>query len=165
LEDSDCPKPSVVFSEINYNANGTDTKHEWIEIYNNGTIAVDVTKWRFEEDGTQHLLKNTTSETLLKPKSYATIVQDEIQFLQDYPDYTGLLFDSSFSLVNTGEQLILRMEKDGEILDSVSYNSTWGSDGNGFSLEKLDLNGPNTQENWNQSLVLRGTPGQKNSIS
>jgi hypothetical protein len=165
LEDSDCPKPSVVFSEIFYNANGTDTKHEWIEIYNNGTVAIDITKWRFEENGTQHLLKNTTNEILLKTKSYAVIVQDEIQFLQDYPDYTGLLFDSSFSLSNTGEELILRAGKDGEILDSVFYNSTWGGDGTGFSLEKIDLNGPNTQENWNQSLVLRGTPGQKNSIS
>ena len=165
LEDSDCPRPSLVFSEINYNPIGDDKKHEWIEVYNNGTIAVDITKWRFEEDGSQHLLKNITSETSLKSKSYAVIVQDGVQFLQDYPDYAGLIFDSSFSLINSGEELILRTVKDGEIADSVSYNSTWGGDNTGFSLEKIYLNGPNVQENWNQSSAEKGTPGQKNSIA
>jgi hypothetical protein len=162
-DDSDCPRPSIVFSEIYYNPNGTDTKHEWIEIYNNGTAGVDVTKLRFEEAGIQHLLKNT-STNILNPISYAVISEDPEQFLSDYPSYAGPLFDSSFSLSNTGELLVLRLGKDGEILDSVFYNNVWGGDGTGFSLEKKDLNGPNIQENWNQSSVEKGTPGQRNSI-
>jgi len=165
LEDSDCPKPSVVFSEIFYNANGTDTKHEWIEIYNNGAIAVDITKWRFEENNTQHFIEELNNETIIESGSYAVIADNTAQFLDDHPDYTGQLFDSSFSLSNTGELLMLRMGKDGEIIDSIFYNSTWGGDGKGFSLEKIDLNGPNTQENWNESTVEKGTPGQKNSLS
>jgi len=167
LDDSDCPKPSAVFSEIYYNPNGTDTKHEWVEIYNNGTLAIEITKWKFYEGETNHAIKNTTAETLLNPNSYAVIADNPDTFLADYPEFSGLLFDSSFisGLSNSGELLVLKTGKDGEIIDSASYNSTWGGDGNGFSLEKTDLNGPNVQENWNQSLVLRGTPGQKNSIS
>jgi len=164
LEDSDCPRPSLVFSEIYYNPSGSDSGHEWIEIYNNGAVPIDVSKLRFEESGTQHMLKNT-SGNMLSRNSYSIIADNPEQFLLDYPDYSGLLFDSSFSLSNTGEELILRAGKDGDILDAISYNSTWGGDGTGFSIEKIDLNGPNTQENWNQSSAEKGTPGQKNSIA
>lgn len=163
-EDLDCPRPSIIFSEIYYNPNGTDANHEWIEIYNNGTAGVDITKLRFEEAGTQHMLKNM-SANILNTVSYAVIAENPEQFLLDYPSYAGLLFDSSFSLSNTGELLVLRLDKDGEILDSVLYNSIWGGDGTGFSLEKMDLNGPNTEQNWKESIVEKGAPGQKNSIS
>jgi hypothetical protein len=169
IDDSDCPKPSpsVVFSEIYYNAPGTDTGHEWIEVYNNGTVAVDLTKWRFVDNEKQHFLKNTTEEGTIDPEEYAVIADDSDIFLADYPDYIGLLFDSSFysGLSNSAEALVLLAGKDGEISDSVTYNSSWGGDGNGFSLEKIDLSGPNTQENWNQSVSEKGTPGAKNSIS
>ena len=86
-------------------------------------------------------------------------------FILDYPNFAGLLFESAFSLKNTGEAIALKPGKSGEIAESIFYNSTWGGDGTGFSLEKTDINGPNTQENWNQSLAEKGTPGQKNSIS
>lgn len=165
ISDSDCPKPSVVFSEIQYNVPGDDSDHEWFEVYNNGTLAIDLTKWVFEETSPNHAIKNTTSETNIPAGSYAVIAENTTQFLEDYPGYSGLLFDSSWGVLSQGELLILRMGKNGEISDSVFYNSTWGGDGTGFSLEKIDLNGPNIPENWNQSIVEKGTPGQKNSIS
>ncbi|MEM7815595.1 MAG: lamin tail domain-containing protein [Candidatus Aenigmatarchaeota archaeon] len=165
LDDSDCPRPSLVFSEIYYNSPGSDEKHEWIEIYNNGTIAVDVTKLRLEESGTQHTIKNSTNLTYIKAGEYAVIAENSDQFLIDYPECSCLIFDSSFSLSNTGEELLLRLGKNGEIIDSVFYNSTWGGNGNGFSIEKIKLNNPNTQDNWKQSIKEKGTPGQKNSVS
>jgi hypothetical protein len=160
--DPDCPKPSAIFSEIIYNPTGPDPDHEWIEVYNNGTVPLDITKLKFEESGTQHNIKNITGATL-NPDSYCIIAENATQFLSDYPGYAGLLFDSAFSLSNSGEELVLRTGKDGEIMDTLFYSSMWG--GNGFSLEKIDMNGPNTQENWNSSAVEGGTPGLKNSIS
>jgi hypothetical protein len=166
-EDSDCPRPSIVFSEIYYNPIGDDKKHEWIEVYNNGTTEVDITKWWLIETeiNGNHTINNITNEFVIKPGSYAIIADNANQFLEDYPNYSELIFDSSFSLSNTGETLDLRIEKGGEAINSILYNSTWGGDNNDFSLEKIDMNGHNTQDNWNQSLVLGGTPGQKNSIS
>jgi hypothetical protein len=164
LEDSDCPRPSVVFSEIYYNPKGSDPDHEWLEIYNNGTVSVDITKLKFNEDEKNHTLKSIT-EDILEPESYAVIAENTTQFLEDYPEFTGLLFDTSWSsLSNAGEPLSIVVDKDG-ILDSVSYNSSWGGDSTGFSLEKIDINGQNTQENWNESIQDKGTPGYKNSIS
>ncbi|MCX6814383.1 MAG: lamin tail domain-containing protein [Candidatus Aenigmarchaeota archaeon] len=166
LEDSDCPKPSAVFSEIQYNVPGVDDNHEWIEVYNNGTLAIDLTKWVFEETKPNHAINNITDETDIIPGSYAVIAENTTQFLEDYPEYSGIIFDSSWdSLSNSGELLLLRIGKNGEIADSISYNNTWGGDSSGFSLEKIDLNGPNTEQNWNESIVEKGTPGQKNSIS
>jgi hypothetical protein len=94
-EDSDCPKPSVVFSEINYNPKGPDEDHEWLEIYNNGTVMVDITKWRFFEEGTNHMINNIRDQTALNPGTYAVIARNSAQFILDYPDFTGLLFESS----------------------------------------------------------------------
>ncbi|HJW96677.1 MAG TPA: lamin tail domain-containing protein, partial [archaeon] len=162
LEDSDCPRPSVVFSEIYYNPQGSDDDHEWIEIYNNGSTDVSVSGWKLEEGGTQHGITPINADTLAGG-SYAVIAENITQFAIDYPEYSGTLLDSSFSLSNTGEPLALRAGKDGYIVDALFYNSIWG--GNGFSIEKIDLNGPNAQENWNESTQGKGTPGYKNSIS
>ena len=162
LSDSDCSLPGITISEIYYNPPGNDNDHEWLEIYNSGAIEADITKLRLNEDEKNHTLKNITG-AVLRPGLYAVIAENTTQFLADYPDFSGLLFDSAWSsLSNTGELISLVVEKDG-ILDSVLYNSTWG--GNGFSLEKIDMSGPNTQENWNSSAAEGGTPGQKNSIS
>jgi hypothetical protein len=162
ISDSDCPKPTMVFSEVYYNAPGADTGHEWVEVYNNGTEAVDLTKWRFEQ-GASHKI-NMINESIVLPGSYAVLADNSTQFLLDYPGYPGLLFDSTFSLNNVGETLVLRTGPDGEIIDMLAYNSTWGGDGDGFSLEKIDLNSPNTAENWKPSSIEKGTPGQTNSV-
>lgn len=165
FSDLDCEKPSVVFSEIYYDAPKGDTGHEWFEIYNKGELPVDVTKLKFSEGGTNHTIKNASIDVFLMSKSYTVIAQNTTQFIIDHPEYTGTPFNASFSLNNTGEPLMLITAEEGEILDYIFYDSVWGGNGTGFSLEKIDPNGPNTQENWNQSLILGGTPGQKNSIS
>ena len=43
---------SVIISEIMYDPQGTDTDHEWVELYNSGSDAVEITKdWRFVVGG------------------------------------------------------------------------------------------------------------------
>ena len=163
ISDLDCSLPGITISEIYYNPPSSDNDHEWLEIYNSGSIPADITKLRLNEDEKNHTLKNIT-EAVLVPGSYAVIAENATQFIVDYPDFNGILFDSSWSsLSNTGEFLSLVVEKDG-ILDSVLYNSTWGGDGDGFSLEKKDLDGPGTQDNWGGSSIEKGTPGHENSI-
>jgi hypothetical protein len=155
----------MVFSEIYYDAPKGDTDREWLEIYNMGELPIDVTKLKFGEGGTNHTIKNASLDVFLMSKSYAVIAQNATQFMIDYPEYTGTPFYASFSLNNTGEPLMLIVGKEGAILDYIFYDSACGGNATGFSLEKIDLNGPNTQENWNQSITERGTPGQKNSLS
>jgi hypothetical protein len=57
------------------------------------------------------------------------------KFLADYPGFAGLIFDSTFSLSNGGESLILR---DGTLTDADSfiYTPSLGGVGDGNSLQK-----------------------------
>lgn len=38
----------VVINEVLFNPSGTDSGHEWIELYNNGTADIDISNWELE---------------------------------------------------------------------------------------------------------------------
>lgn len=168
LETQPCATPviSVIFSEVMYDLNGSDSDREWIEVYNKGNVDVDLTAWRLQEgdlEGTQHLIESAQAGPAVSPGVYAVIADNPDQFLLDYPTYGGILFDSTFDLRNTNETLMLRESKDGQIIDALTYFNAWGGNGTGFTLEKGDLDGPNTQDNWGEGRMAGGTPGQENS--
>src|SRR3989338_2889840 len=99
---------SVVFTEIMYDVSGTDTGREWVEITNTGTVSVDVSWYKFFEANTNHALVLISSSGTLQAGSSAVIADDATKFKIDWPSYAGTLFDSSFSLSNTGESIALR---------------------------------------------------------
>ncbi len=143
---------SVRINEIMYNPSGPDTNHEWIEIYNNGS-EVDLTGWKFYENGVNHGLSLKQGDWILGNDEYAIITSDSITFLLDYPFFTWTLFDSSWSsLSNTGETLAIK-NNSLDFIDSVSYSD---SANEGHSLEFYN-------NDWYESLVIGGTPGQNNS--
>jgi len=84
------------------------------------------------------------------------IVEDATEFMEEYDGFTGILLDSSFSLINEGEELAIK-NKAGEIVAQANYSKDLGGNDNGFSLE-LDKGGF-----WRQSYVLLGTPADENS--
>lgn len=72
------------------------------------------------------------------------------------------------SLDNNGERIALK-DADGRTVDSVTYDDVlpWPTspDGGGTSLELIDVNGdPDSYGNWKASDVVKGTPGQANSV-
>ena len=127
---------SLEITEIMYDLSGTDTNREWIEIYNNGEESVDVSTWKFFEENTNHNLVASQGDTVLVKGEYAVIADKPEKFLIDWPDFAGIILDSSFSLKNTGETLTLK-DADLNIIDSVSYTSDWGAEGDGNSLQKI----------------------------
>ncbi|MDP3645709.1 MAG: lamin tail domain-containing protein, partial [bacterium] len=46
---------SVSISEVMYDAEGTDTDREWVELYNSGSESMDITGWKIN-DGSNHVL-------------------------------------------------------------------------------------------------------------
>ncbi|MBI5405884.1 lamin tail domain-containing protein [Candidatus Kaiserbacteria bacterium] len=125
---------AVIFTEIMYDVSDTDTGREWVEITNTGSSAMDASGYKFFEANTNHALTLASGDGMLAPGGSAVIANDPTKFKTDWPGYTGILFDSSFSLSNTGESLAL---KDGAltVLDSVSYDSSLGAAGDGNSLQ------------------------------
>jgi len=133
---------AVAINEIMYDLAGTDTKREWAEIQNTGTEAVTFivggtnSAWRFS-DGSQHTLTLSKGSATLAGGEFAVIVEDPVTFLNDWPNFSGNLFDSSFSLNNTNGVVSLLTSKDGAILDQASCNSSQGASGDGNSLQRL----------------------------
>ncbi len=126
---------SIEITEIMYDLEGSDSKREWVEIYNSGAEQVDLTGWKLYENETNHKLTEQGS-TILPVGRYAIIADDVSSFLSEHPDFSGVLFDSAFSLKNSGETLILRNENL-EDIDIVVYDTEIGADGDGNSLQKV----------------------------
>lgn len=125
----------VYINEIMYNLSGTDTGREWVEIYNSGSNAIDLSNWKFFENNTNHGLNSISGGTSLSAGAYAIIVDDSTKFLIDWIGFSGILLDSTFSLNNTGE--IISLKDDAQtIIDEITYESSTGAIGDGNSLQK-----------------------------
>lgn len=118
--------------EIMYDLEGTDTGREWVEIQNTGATDIDMADWKFYEANTNHRL-TPQSSSVIAPGGVAVIADNVTKFLADWPAFSGILFDSAFSLSNEGEALSLR-DPSGTDRDTVSYTSSQGATGDGMSL-------------------------------
>lgn len=125
---------SLGLSEIMYDVEGTDTGREWIEIYNAGETPIDLSTWKLFEAQVNHKITATT-DAYVPAQGYAIIADNVDKFKLDYPAYTGLMFDSVFSLSNEGETIVLRDDK-GSDIDTISYNPSFGGVGDGSSIHK-----------------------------
>ncbi len=137
-----------------YDVSGTDTDREWIEVFNAGTSSVHVTEWKFFEANTNHAITSVQGGENLAAGAYAVIADNPTKFLQDWPSYSGMLFDSTFSLGNSGETLAIHMPPpDFAETDSISYQSAWGAAGNGNSLQRVSI----SSQNFTEAMPTPGT--------
>lgn len=121
----------VVISEIGAAA---PSDHEWIEIVNRSAVAVDLTGWKFYESDTNHSLTVVQGSSVLEPLQYAVIADNATYFLEDHPDFFGMLFDSSWGSLNDDGELIGLKDSTGVLLEQFSYLAV-----NDSSLERVDL--------------------------
>lgn len=143
----------VLISEVMYDVIGADTGREWIEVYNSGTTSIDFSSWRLSEGETNHKIKEGKGDKILSPGGYAVIADNLEKFLIDYPNYAGILYESSFALSNEGETLALK-DSTLNALHQVTYGKDVGATGDGNSLQKID-------GVWH---VAAPTPGEANSL-
>ena len=118
-----------------YDVPGGDSGHEWVEVTNTGSEPVDISKFKFAEGGTNHALKIISGTSTLAAGSSAIIADNAATFAADWPSYVGTLFDSTFSLSNTGETLAIK-NASSSLEDSISYSSSVGANGDGGSLHR-----------------------------
>lgn len=134
----------VFISEIKYTGN------EWIEVSNSGEPS-DISLWKFYEGGTNHKLKSVQGGSSLSSGSYAIIANDATAFLNEHSGFSGILFDSSFSLLDVGETISIK-SSDTNIVDTVSYTGTKGSKNSTQKIGGV----------WSEATP---TPGTANSVS
>lgn len=124
---------SLSITEIMYDPEGTDVNHEWVEIRNDSNEEIDISAWKFFENNSNHSLTSVVGGTVLSAGSFAIIADNAQTFLTDYPNFIGILFDSVFSLNNSGETIALKDEL-GNIINEAIYTSSDGANGDGKSL-------------------------------
>jgi hypothetical protein len=127
----------VVINEIVYDPEGTDTGREWIEVYNTGDNDVDLATYKLFESNVNHKITvfSENGESILKSHNFATVADNPEKFLIDFPNFTGPLFDSAFSLNNSGEPLSI-VDNSGNVSDHFEYSSDLGAGNNGNSLQR-----------------------------
>jgi hypothetical protein len=125
----------LLISEIQYNPVGTDDKHEYIEVCNAGADSVDMVGYKLYESSSNHALTLRRGSSTLGKDSCAVLVTDPATFMLDYPSFSATLFEASFSLVNTGEPLVLR-DVGGADVDGIAYVSAQSGNGDGKTLHR-----------------------------
>lgn len=130
---------SVVISEFLYDAQGSDTGKEWVELFNTGPNAVDISKWKVS-DGSNHVLnappKNgSTGSMTLAPGTYAILAGDAAAFLGAHAGLGVSIIDTTLSLGNAAGSISIR-DASSTVIDSVSYTKSLGATGDGNSLQK-----------------------------
>lgn len=124
---------AIIFNEIMYNP--TDSLGglygEWIELYNPSGTDVNISGWKIA-DPSNHLI---TEGNLIVPASgYLVIVKTA--FFDNFSSYynaTGF-GKAGFGLNNGGEEIQL-IDSNGSLVDSVTYSTSWGGDGNNYSIQ------------------------------
>lgn len=114
---------ALQISEIMYNPSGSDTDHEWVEIYNNDSETYNMTGWKLRTDTTDHSLNQNGSNLIIQPGVFAVIAQDAGTFLSDYANSSNItVIDSSWSdLTNTVNKSIV-IKNSSVVFDNVTYS-------------------------------------------
>ena len=154
-------RAQLVINEIHYNPPeaGTDV-NEFIEIYNAGASAVDMTGYSL--GGVSFTFPSFT----LNAGEYVVLAVNALEFENTHGFAPDFVFGGA--LLNTGETVTL-FDASAATVDAVTYGNSapWpsGPNGNGPSLELLNPAFDNSQAvNWGASTVTNGTPKAQNSV-
>ena len=155
-------RANVIITEIMYDYHGSEGlgEHDWVEIKNIGLSSVNLieqpgeySRWRFSKGTSNYQLFSFNSSSNVLSGDYAIISSEPEIFLQDYPEFSGLVFDSSnFALTSTGT-LIGVKDTSGEFLFSpFTYIPMSEAEDSGNSLQLVN-------DSW---IVASPTPGVAN---
>lgn len=140
---------NLVITEISYNPpeSGSDSL-EFVEIYNNGTTAVNLNGYNFTQG-----FNYTFPSVMLNANDYILVAVDSMAMWNSFG--VSAYQWTSGGLSNSGEDITL-VTNTGVTVDSVDYDdgSPWptSADGGGYSLVRCDLTlDPNLGTSWSQS--------------
>ncbi len=142
----------VVFNELQYNPAGLSEAGEYVELFNQQGIKVDISGWRI--DGLGYTFP---AGTIMNPGTYLVVAKTPTA--GQFGPFTG-------NMGNDGQRLRLINQSD-RMMDEISYGDDYpwppGADGSGFTLaKKLPYTDSGRHANWTVSKQANGTPGTVN---
>lgn len=156
---------ALVFNEIMYHPSTNEAGMEWIELYNQMAVDLDVSGWKVSGD-TDYTFPNGTR---IAGRSYLVLARDPIQ-LSAFTGLNSNVFGPFVSPLNNQGGTLELYNNSGRLMDAVTF-STDGDwpvtpDGAGPSLAKRDRDwGSASAANWAASAQVGGTPGSDNFVS
>ena len=113
----------VVINEVLYNPGGSDSGHEWVELHNKTTEAIDVSGWMLEGGTSSFSTKATISNgTVIPGGGYYLIGEDEVVLDLGYsPDLVESLGLGNGSSSVDGVRLV---DCNSVVIDTVLYGAT-----------------------------------------
>ncbi|HET6408472.1 MAG TPA: lamin tail domain-containing protein [Chthoniobacteraceae bacterium] len=173
----------VIINELMYHPASEEVAEEYIELFNSGATAVDMSGWQFT-NGVQFTFPNGRS---IAPGEYLVVAANSATFQAKYPVVTSFVGGWSGQLSNSSNRVTLR-DSLGVIKDDVAYSDDgdwsvrqrdvvldfghrgwdWESPADGFgrSLELINPGFDNqVGQNWLASVPAEGTPGAPNSVA
>jgi len=166
------PKPGdLIITEFMINPSAvSDTKGEWIEIFNTSDSDLVLNGLVLSDAGSNKHSLSSDEDIIIRSEEFFLMARnsdpDENGGIS--PDYVY----SNFTLGNTEDEIILSLA-DQTILDEIAYNSDWPVYP-GASLELnpgiIDPESNNTHDKWHPAIDTYGagdlgTPGLSNSVS
>ena len=157
----------IVLNEIHYHPSDAQPSGDWVELYNAGLSAVDMSNWKFADDADGLDSFTLPVGTVLAPGDYLVLAADSASLLAVFPDAHNVLGDfggdAGFGLSNGGELLVLNNHL-GDLIDQVEYDDAapWPTepDGDGPSLSLIDAQSNNELAGSWQARTP--TPGRSN---
>ncbi|MBK7379893.1 MAG: CotH kinase family protein [Ignavibacteriales bacterium] len=162
----DSTENPLVINEINYSSSADFNTEDWIEIYNNTSIPVDLSNWIIKDSDDSHEFI-IPSGVQISSDDYLIICRDTAAFKILFPDVKNVIGDLGFGLSSTGD-IVRLFDNSGNAIDSVQFDDEypWPTEPNGNG-PTLSLKNPNFDNSLAGSWAAssgHGTPGEKNDV-
>lgn len=161
----------VIITEVMYDLDGDDFPNEFIELFNTSTTdTINLSNWTISDKYDTDDFVDTGHGLQLLPLEYAVI------FANNYDIPTGIynnIIPSDTIIIKVDDNRIgnssglanndsLYLKKLNTLIDSFGWTDIKRD---GFSIEKVWLDQPNTADNWKASVDSLGTLGAPNSVA
>jgi len=151
----------VVFNEIMYHPSGDEARLEWVELFNQMSVDVDLTGWSIR-GGIDY---GFPPGTIMPAGGYLVIAISPAD-LAAATGYSEALGPFEGRLSNGGEDLRL-LNNNQRLMSRIEYDDAWpwpvACDGSGASLARYDrFSADESAAGWRASLQPGGTPGTVN---
>jgi len=163
----------VVLSEIMYDPNGEESSDEFVELYNDAALPIQLAGWTISDGEGVDTLVNAGQGLTAAPRQYVLILDSD--YIEDGSiTYDGLVPENALivtisngtfgsrGLSNSSGETISIQNASGSLVGEYRYSV--GNE-SGHSDEKIRLSQNNDSTNWHDSAILHGTPGFRNSVT
>jgi len=161
----------ITLSEIMFNPSGDENHNEFIEVYNYGSRAINLSNWRISDGTGTDIIIDAGMGTVVNPGQFAVILDND--YFANSSLYDSIIPDSALILTidnttfgsrglsNSNPEYITLMNEQGKVISSYQYSI---DNPDGHSDEKIIPEKENSPQNWSNSLKSGGTPGSRNSV-